>query len=107
MSDFDIPRKKSERIAPEFPLAARSIRCDALEAQSEIVPSNLLRVFIVLIVSVIFIPVSPSGTGNMFILFIWTLLLSRAFAADIIMPKKVCPLITIRITSHIQDRRAL
>ena len=89
------PLKKREKIAPEFPLAERNTIGAIFSAHSERAPSKPLSALTALMVSDILIPVSPSGTGKTFILFIAVLLLSSAFAADISISAKICPFINI------------
>ena len=66
---FESPLKISERITPEFPRAPRSIADAAVFATSPAVaPSGvfLSSATAFFIVMDIFVPVSPSGTGNTF-----------------------------------------
>ena len=91
---FAKPLKSNEVITPEFPLAPRK-RAEALTfatcpAVSPLSFSSSLAEFPRVID--IFVPVSPSGTGNTFKSSICLRLLVRLFAAEIIASRKVSPL---------------
>ncbi len=80
--DFTKPRKICDRITPEFPLAPRREPLEIAFPSSSIVGlfSRLTSFAADIIVIVIFVPVSPSGTGKTFSSLIYSFFASRAFA---------------------------
>ena len=95
LSPWAKPRKISEVITPELPLAPRSIAEAVIPAASPAqVPSkSSSAATAALTVIDIFVPVSPSGTGKIlrsFILFFWFEIL---FAPEITACLRICPFI--------------
>ena len=77
------PRKICERMTPEFPLAPRSEPLEmALHRDSISIPSPSAATSFAadMMVMVILVPVSPSGTGKTFSSLIHSFLFSRFFA---------------------------
>ena len=89
LNSFAKPRRKSESIAPELPLAERRTTDAASDEQAPTVAYLFSSRLTAPSVRVIFIPVSPSGTGNTFILFIFSLLFSSALAPETSIERKV------------------
>ena len=80
---FVKPRRSWDRITPEFPLAPRREPPEtALHRAfiSALSPSPDTSLAADIMVMVILVPVSPSGTGNTFSSLIHSFLLSRFFA---------------------------
>ena len=99
---FAAPRKSCESITPEFPLAPRSEPC-AMALQSVAISSlcSAARFFAAdIIVIVIFVPVSPSGTGKTFSSFIHSFLASKLFAPVIKALLSDCASICSRLTKN-------
>ena len=90
------PLNKSDRITPELPLAPLSIAeavalATALTVTSSLIIFNSGRAFFMVID--IFVPVSPSGTGNTLSSSTVFLLFTILFAPDIIASRSILPLI--------------
>ena len=78
------PRNSWERMTPEFPLAPRREPEDIAFASFSIVGSSIAATSLAAerIVIVIFVPVSPSGTGNTLSSLMNSLFISRFFAPE-------------------------
>ena len=82
LKDFAIPRKNSDRMAPELPRAARRTFSATRPAASERVPGSTWISRTGFMVRLILMPVSPSGTGNTLRLLISVFWLSSELAAE-------------------------
>jgi hypothetical protein len=79
---FVNPRNSWDRITPEFPLAPLREPEEMALARFSIVGSSMAATSLAadMMVMVIFVPVSPSGTGNTFSSLIHSFLASRLLA---------------------------
>ena len=97
LSALPTPRKKSDRIAPELPLAERSIKPAIFSAHSP-TPMPSVAFPTVLMVRLIFIPVSPSGTGKTLRLLISSFFSASNAAPDIAILRYNFPVIIIKFS---------
>ena len=67
-SRLEMPRNSRDRMTPEFPRAPRNMALATQSAAAEIVSNSFFRssVAAFAMVSPMFVPVSPSGTGKTF-----------------------------------------
>ena len=91
------PLKSCDKITPEFPLAPLREPVEIAFATVSIVGSAIAPTSLAadIIVSVILVPVSPSGTGNTFNSLIHSFFASRFFAPAIHIFCSICASITL------------
>ena len=82
-TSFVKPRNSWDRMTPELPLAPRRDPDEIALDRFSMVGSSMAATSLAadMMVSVMFVPVSPSGTGNTFSSLIHSFLASRPFAA--------------------------
>ena len=96
---FEKPRNISERITPELPLAPlKSAEAHLDEASSRVQSSGSVAISLAAfpIVILIFVPVSPSGTGKILSASTACLLFAILFDADMIASLNITPVTIIK-----------